>query len=480
MNTKALAAIGLFALRLGSPALASDSLTYTRPLEHPVGKFSEAGILSESEAFVLNQVFQTLFTIDSSGLVRGEMAASWKFDSTYKNLRVKLLPGLRFHDGVALSAKDVVKSLGNRPIQNLKSVWVDGGDVIFRCARPCPGLVSVLADVTYSIHRADESLGGLNGTGPFKKVSGTPSGGFVFRRSDVADGIPEIQELRAPVMDRQTAIREFISGNVDDLFHYFLSEQERRTLGGRCQWVHRLLPTYRFLMLNPNQSWLSTAESRSCILGKVDVKKLASAWAAPHLALETWFPPQTFGGQYLGKVEFSSCPESVWQRLLKSSHKSPLRMASVDGNEEFDEHIFGQIKSLGLEIKRVRARTLPEYFRLIQSKDVDLSIYRFTPGRPEVEGFLDPFLDPETSLIRSTSEVKQLQVEALRTLEVPDRSSRSLQLGQVFGQFFKLAYVLPVHQFEFNGCIASKWQEPELSELGFYMQDMKSVRLKQK
>ncbi|GGM15512.1 ABC transporter substrate-binding protein [Nakamurella endophytica] len=60
---------------------------------------------------VVIPAYDTLLSYDSSGKLAGILASGWKVDSKGTTVTVDLKPGVKFHDGTALTAKDVVFTL---------------------------------------------------------------------------------------------------------------------------------------------------------------------------------------------------------------------------------------------------------------------------------------------------------------------------------------------------------------------------------
>ena len=119
-------------------------------------------------------VFDSLTTLDDAGQVRSSLAVRWDSQSDDRRWQLWLRPGVRFHDGTALSPATVVQSLtaqacGGCPWQ---SVHAAGESVVFESETPVPNLPAMLANSRYAILRRDEN-GNPVGTGAFRFTSMT-------------------------------------------------------------------------------------------------------------------------------------------------------------------------------------------------------------------------------------------------------------------------------------------------------------------
>jgi peptide/nickel transport system substrate-binding protein len=116
-------------------------------------------------------VFDSLTRVDSSGAVLPALAARWQSQNGDHRWQFWLRPGVRFHDGSALTADSVVQSLTRScaqcPWTAIRSL---GDSVVFTMGSPDPVLPAELARSLYAISRQDAS-GYSVGTGAFRFVS---------------------------------------------------------------------------------------------------------------------------------------------------------------------------------------------------------------------------------------------------------------------------------------------------------------------
>jgi peptide/nickel transport system substrate-binding protein len=125
-------------------------------------------------------VYDGLTQFDSFGSLQSSLAVSWEQDNSYHRWQFRLRPGVRFHDGTALTSATVIASLNascsaHCPWDAVKAV---GSLVIFTNDSPMPNLPSLLASDQFLI--ALTSTAGASstvgvGTGPFQ-VNGFTNG----------------------------------------------------------------------------------------------------------------------------------------------------------------------------------------------------------------------------------------------------------------------------------------------------------------
>ena len=167
-----------------------------------------------------------------------ELADSWAWSDGGKTLTFKLHPGVKWHDGVAFTARDVKCTidllqgkLADKFRKNPRKTWysnvedvIPNGDleVAFKLTRPQPSLLSMLASgysPMYSCHVPTAKMRTAPiGTGPFKFVE--------FKQNQIIrlaknpnywkPGKPYLDGIDFPIItNRATAMLAFISGKVD-------------------------------------------------------------------------------------------------------------------------------------------------------------------------------------------------------------------------------------------------------------------------
>jgi peptide/nickel transport system substrate-binding protein len=143
-------------LRVELPA-ASVSLD---PREWQVGSLDSA-----TNEQLADMVFERLVALDNYGRFQPVLATDWSHDNSNKRWQFAIRPDVKFSDGTALTAADVVAALQPLLPATLQISAV-GNAIVIQSSVPAPDLLEVLASGRYFIYRPLPA-GGLAGTGPF-------------------------------------------------------------------------------------------------------------------------------------------------------------------------------------------------------------------------------------------------------------------------------------------------------------------------
>ncbi|PBC09825.1 ABC transporter substrate-binding protein [Mesorhizobium sp. WSM3859] len=186
-SARAAASGGTVRVGLGQPTKAIDPVTVTDP--------ASIGVLS--------QVGEYLILDDPKDGLQPKLALSWEADETAKRWTFKLRPGVKFHDGRTVTAKDVVASFerlvdpnsGSSALSAYKGILSKGGAKIVddetvafdldQSNSNFPFYVSsdVYNAVILPADYAGDFEKNFNGTGPFKLESFRPKQGASFVRN---------------------------------------------------------------------------------------------------------------------------------------------------------------------------------------------------------------------------------------------------------------------------------------------------------
>jgi peptide/nickel transport system substrate-binding protein len=127
--------------------------------------------------------FDTLTEIAPDGLLRGELAAGWQGSADARIWRFDLRAGVRFHDGAALTAGDVVASLGTHDgldRAELRDLWATGPlSLRLALSRANPDLPYLLADPALVIARGGQMSEPRIGTGAYRAARWQPGRDFL-------------------------------------------------------------------------------------------------------------------------------------------------------------------------------------------------------------------------------------------------------------------------------------------------------------
>ena len=110
-------------------------------------------------------VFDRLVTLDNYGRFQPQLATEWSHDAAFKRWQFALRTNVKFSDGTALSAADVVAAL--QPLlPNGQHITASGNNVVIQSAVAMPDLLEELASGRFFVYRVQPD-GTLMGTGPF-------------------------------------------------------------------------------------------------------------------------------------------------------------------------------------------------------------------------------------------------------------------------------------------------------------------------
>ena len=132
-------------------------------------------------------VLDTLTTEDDTGLARPGLAMQWEAENNAHRWVFAIRPGVRFQDGLPLTANLIVMSLEQTcattgQVCPWNAAYAVGPTVIFTTNSAMPDLPELLSETAFAIARQDAS-GALEGTGPFR-VTGFANGALNLSAND--------------------------------------------------------------------------------------------------------------------------------------------------------------------------------------------------------------------------------------------------------------------------------------------------------
>ena len=195
------AAISLLSLAtqilLASPASAA---THPRPggtlrVEvHALGvsldprEWQAGSLESATNQKMAELVFERLVALDNYGRFQPLLATEWSHDGPNKRWRFLIRAGVKFSDGTALGAEEVVAAL--QPLlPPTEQVFASGNAIVIQSSVPAPDLLEQLASGRYFVYRALAG-GVLVGTGPFV-LGEVPIGGGQGAEQNPGSSRPE-------------------------------------------------------------------------------------------------------------------------------------------------------------------------------------------------------------------------------------------------------------------------------------------------
>jgi peptide/nickel transport system substrate-binding protein len=136
----------------------------------------QAGSLeSATNQKVAELMFERLVALDNFGRFQPALATEWSHDNSDKRWRFLIRAGVKFSDGTALGAEDVLAAL--QPLlPATEQISASGNAIVIQSSVPAPDLLEQLASGRYFVYRALAG-GVLVGTGPFVLGEGPIGGG---------------------------------------------------------------------------------------------------------------------------------------------------------------------------------------------------------------------------------------------------------------------------------------------------------------
>lgn len=212
---------------------------------------------------------------------------------------VRLREGARWHDGRALTARDVKFSYDyfaeryqarfTPQLEAIESVEVlDELTVAFNLSHPSPGFEQPLSDVPIiprhlweGLGRGETPPGPPVGSGPYRLVESTPGERYVFRANeDYFLGRPRVATLELPFNDDfDEAVRDFINRDIDMIpatLPPFLQEDVR---GPSFETKFGVLYSGTALAFNLREAPFDSLEARRAVVSALDLRRIADTAA---------------------------------------------------------------------------------------------------------------------------------------------------------------------------------------------------------
>jgi peptide/nickel transport system substrate-binding protein len=336
---------------------------------------------------VADAVWDTLiFRNPRTGDYQGLLATSWRWvDDT--TLELELRRGVRFHNGAAFDADDVVYTLNfvtqpeNRAVMQEYLGWIDHAEKVEQyrvrivAKRPFPAAIAYLALPSFVIHDSEyyAQVGpkGMNerpvGSGPFRVVEHALGKTIRLERNpDYFTDSPKQQpsvdsvEMRF-IPDAQTRVAETLAGGLDLIMFVARDQAEQLRSEPGVRVVRGGSRTYLFLRMNVLPTTpapqLRDVRVRQAIMHAIDRETVARFVIGSDLPiLHTECHPSAFGCTDEGVPRYAYDPERSRQLLAEAGFPSGFDIdlfAFRDRNET--EALIGYLAAVGI---RARMRFL--------------------------------------------------------------------------------------------------------------------------
>ena len=305
------------------------------------------------------QVWDTLIYRDpKSGEYKGQLATAWKWVDD-KTLEVELRKGVKFHNGQAFSADDVVYTLNfvvkpeSKVTTRENVAWIDRAEKVddykvrIHLKAPFPAAIEYLAGpVVIHPHEYYAKVGpaGMNekpvGSGPYR-ITEHAVGKYVRMErnpdyfKDSPKGQPKIEKVEIRfIPDRQTQVAEMMAGGADMIMNVALDQAQQMKVVPHLQIVSGETMRIVFLHLDTRETTtappLRELKVRQAISHAIDrdamVKQLVGEGAR---VLHTVCFPAQFG-----------CSDEAAPRYKYDPAKAKALLAEAGFPNGFDVDIF--------------------------------------------------------------------------------------------------------------------------------------------
>jgi len=148
---------------------------------------------THADVQVVSLLYDPLYQVGDDGVVIADLALTYPtLSPDGREARVRLRPGVLFHDGSALGAGDVVASLDRLRksragwlMAPVASVTTAGDEIVFHLTRPAPELIQLLAAPAASVTPGGRAPGRVPvGSGPFLMRRPLRAGGMTLEAWD--------------------------------------------------------------------------------------------------------------------------------------------------------------------------------------------------------------------------------------------------------------------------------------------------------
>jgi len=385
-------------------------------------------------AMILQQIYDTLVTRNPDLTLRPALAESWTAEEPTR-WRFRLREGVRFHEGEAFTADDVVFSIERAlaPTSNYgifvdtveRAVRVDDRTVDIVLKIPDPILPNKIASVFIMSRSWAERHGATrpqntrareemhtaraaNGTGPFRLVSREQDVRTVMRRHDDWFGWREPDNRTAnitelvfrPISSDPTRVAALLSGEIDfvldpplqDMNRLRAAQNIRVVEGPEVRTIFFAMDTSRDELLYSDvrgRNPFKDLRVRQALYDAIDInaihRTIMRGFAIP---TGTFFPPQVNGYLAAEDVRLPYDPERARLLLREAGFPNGFGVQLDCPNNRYinDEQICQAVAAMWTRIgvrTTVRAQPLAPFFAQIQRDDT--SIYLLGWGVPMLD-----------------------------------------------------------------------------------------------
>jgi peptide/nickel transport system substrate-binding protein len=484
MNTWSAAiriALLLVFLPLGCTRPSSTDGDSTLTVAYPPG-YPMYGLFTDDSPMFL--VFLPLVARNADGELEGRLAERWEHSPDYRNWTVHLRQGVRWHDGVPVTAHDVKFTLD----------LLSEPSVLY--AQPGGYTLTVLDDTTYTIeyhHLAADEIGKGSplddytvyypkhlleqldpedfgdwefwsqpvGNGPYRYVGQVPQTMMEFEANpDYYRGKPSIERVVLKLTDAD--VTELLSGNVDAV--EYAGRETLLALSGndRFHAYHLSSPRHnRVIAWNLRNELFRDASVRRALTLAIDRVELQQILNIP--AGIPIFDVPLSGGQYRrGEVPdpVPYDPERAKQLLdeagwrdgdadgIRERNGMPFRFtlltagdAGPDIGKAVPVYIQSQLRRVGIDVE-VQTMDWLLVLERVTASEFEASVFNVNASLDSPMGVL-PFFGEESFIGYANRDVIALLNELLSTIDPNEVDRIHLQLAPIFEADLPVTFLFP-------------------------------------
>ncbi|WP_425430092.1 ABC transporter substrate-binding protein [Cystobacter ferrugineus] len=407
-------------------------------------------------------VFSPLLRLDD-GLLVPELAERWEVDATARRYRFHLRPGVVFHDGTPLSARDVKRHFErlldpavNSPDRTLMEVVEGASEVISGQTREVRGLL-VMDDLTLEIRLEEpkafflqlmtlpgaavarlDARGQMVGTGPFRLVDFGSSLITLERNPSYwRAGQPLLDRLEFHLLEsREQAVNALREGSVDIVSHLFMRQVESLEQDGQ-QVLASNTPSTTFLGFNMREAPYNDVRVRKALRVGMNVRGMVDQFHKGARLARTLTPPELLEDDLPVDESVPGSDLALAERLLREAgvRTLPVTLHHPQGNDPSieDAVLFQPLVDAGLVELRHEELHPDEFFE--RRRNGRLSTFRvgWVADYPDPDNFLYYLLHSKAQLLCTLNyhneELDRLTEEARITID-PQKRKRLYRLAE--------------------------------------------------
>lgn len=411
----------------------------------------------DSRAFLhgSTNTWEALTYLDENLRASPWLAESWRHEDGGKTWIFRLRPGVLFHDGSPLTARDAkaaIDRIRSRPrydpagvYRGLLSLQARGElELVFNLKEPSPDFPNLVAYysspiIKASVFKAKGRLSGLVATGPFRLKEVRPGQSIVLEAfADYWGDKPVFKKVVfRTILDAQTRAMALMAGEVDavaDVGAILPQQVEDLKAAPGLVLKKVLVATTHYLLFNCRRPPFSQARARRWLASLLDREEMIHALAhgAGQVAHDPFTPLAKDWTSGLFKPEPGAKPKAVANPLVILLHGGTLeRWPYLDLAQVIQE----RLRSQGFA-SRITVREPGAYYEDLRLGRFDLALQPNTLMTGEPDFFYAYYVATNAPCSHGCSSLAmdRLIAEARRTMEPNRRKELYRRLALLFNR----------------------------------------------